>query len=705
MLTLFIGKLSDKLTQAQRRYGLAALLLLAGFIVAGVAYAAFVRPQPAGFSTQRGPDVAIHYASDRDRVLWPLDCARLSWQVTGATQVLLSPDAPQSEPVAATGERIICADAMQTRLTPELRVLLPDESERRYDLTLEVMAYNPVMWGLMALSVALFGAAVAIAFNLRLRAAWALRVGLIFGIVAACIQIGIHVAHAFMREPMAWDDAYMFARYLYHWQHHGVLAWNAAEGPVYGLTELLYVLPVFIASRFISFDTPGLMVQMASVGSGILFLLLLVVLVWRVVRGDATRKLAVLFVVFVGLASHESLGAHFASGMGTTFAMAYLTAYLLVVDAFVRRPDRAWMAVVAVWGGFAYFVRPDMLLFTTIVPLVLFLFAKDAHMQRRAFWLGIIMGGVIVLQMAFAAVYFGSALPLPFYAKSTGIYDAYYENRYAPIPAQDLGRYLQANLFYLVVMGAGVLVNVGQWRQRVGLVERGYMAALIGYIAYYLFFVLQVMHYYERFYYPTLPVIILLVILSASVLLDRIAQSVDWQRSLSVAYPVGAMALVLAVLISAWMPHVSAIQHHPEPIIQIKTRNQLAWIYTRVWFEVQHVAQISDDMVIATSDVGLPGIANYNWTVVDLASLNQTAFIYDGFSSELLLDGYQPDLIYMPGPHYEDLSQVILADADFAADYDFYPASQIGNYTDVAIRRDSPYYARMREIIQATMPQ
>ena len=53
------------------------------------------------------------------------------------------------------------------------------------------------------------------------------------------------------------------------------------------------------------------------------------------------------------------------------------------------------------------------------------------------------------------------------------------------------------------------------------------------------------------------------------------------------------------------------------------------------------------------------------------------AFAREGFSADLLFAHYKADIIYLPHPHYKELSEKIQGDPRFKAGYDFYEAQSL----------------------------
>jgi hypothetical protein len=116
------------------------------------------------------------------------------------------------------------------------------------------------------------------------------------------------------------------------------------------------------------------------------------------------------------------------------------------------------------------------------------------------------------------------------------------------------------------------------------------------------------------------------------------------------------------------------------------------------WYRLDRFVSLPDDLVIAATEVGLPGVLAPRKTIVDLAGLNESQFARHPFSAERLFARYRPDLLYMPHPNYAEMNRAIEERLD-AEGYDFHTARELDVDFGVAIRRDSRHYDAMRRIV------
>ena len=117
------------------------------------------------------------------------------------------------------------------------------------------------------------------------------------------------------------------------------------------------------------------------------------------------------------------------------------------------------------------------------------------------------------------------------------------------------------------------------------------------------------------------------------------------------------------------------------------------------WFGLDGFSRLPDDLVLATTEIGLPAAMNPRKTIVDLSGLNETAFAHHGFSADHLFQTYCPDLIYLPHPHYTRIIEQIINSPFFIQYYEHFPALELGTEMGVALWRGSRYYPEMRAVL------
>ncbi len=521
-------------------------------------------------------------------------------------------------------------------------------------------------------------------------------------VVICCGIIGLGILSQFSASNI-WDDAYMFVRYADNILAYKKVAWNPGGEATYGLTSILFLV-VVLPLRLLVPDNSALVAVLSSLVCGFLFLGLLVVTLERYIDASlAVRRVLIAFTLFVLAASIESLAAHFRGGMDTTFVLAYLTAYILISKWYERSSSMASTILMGVWGGLAFYVRPDLMLYAFIVPASIAIFAPGLKAKRNGLVLLGITAVVVGTQVGFAYRYLDSPLPLPFYAKGLGIYGDSVTERYRLVPISQLFLYVLSYWCFFLMIGAVVFINFKQWRSTISPVEKGLLIATILFILYYLFFVLQILYSDQRFYYPTLPAIAFLASQSAASFVRSMPQSTrqevrDSSRSL--------WLLIVLFLLVSLLPAVLSISrnmgsgHFKSSLAHFTVLNSYKSTWYARWFCLDEFSTLPNDLVIATTEVGHPAALNPDKTIVDLAGLNETDFAHKGFSADLLFQKYQPDLIYMPDPLYEQMIEQISGNPYFIEHYDYFSAQELDVRMGVALRRDSKYYSAMREIAE-----
>ncbi len=510
-----------------------------------------------------------------------------------------------------------------------------------------------------------------------------------------------------------WDDAYMYERYADHLLAGLGVRWNAGEPPTFGLTALLFLAPVTLL-RALGPPSDDFAVLYASVLFGVVLIGLLAWLALRATR-DAPRRGLLLVVVLFGALGQCALCYHFTTGMDTTFALAALCGFMLAADRMQRTPTRLAAITVGALGGGLFVARPDLLLFPASVLLTLLIGAADAKARRLAWCAGLVAAAVLAAQLGVARWYFGSALPLPFYAKAAHRYGADMDARYALLAADGLVTFTWHHWPLLLLAVSPLLGGVRRLRATWGPVELGLFAATAAFCVWCRFFVLQVMPAGQRFYYPMVPPLVYLACRAAA----------QWLRDPPLVITPGrqrVMAITTSLLfIGALGPTLYlGIEHGDEWLAQQRATvraesgtsaeakvddpdSDAVWIsnaaslLTRI-FAVAELPDLPDDLVVAGTEIGFIGLRASGKRVVDLCGLHDTDFALHGFSADRLLTIDHPDLLYLPHHDYTEMRAAISGHPTFKDEYERFSRQRMRGLT-VALRRTSPHYARLRELL------
>lgn len=505
-----------------------------------------------------------------------------------------------------------------------------------------------------------------------------------------------------MMAALIWDDAYLFTRYAHRLLNDGVLTWNPGESAVYGLTApayLLVVIPLYVLTQF----QPALTLSLASVLCGAGFVLLMMSLVWRYSGAQHTliRWLTVLLVMVSLLAAAGDLSVHFTGGMDTTFAMMMLTAFLLLLNQAEQAPRWQHNPIVAITGGLLFAVRPDIVLFPVCVILLKIVSKSD---RVAGLWQLLWLAAVLMSQLLAGWLLMGTPLPLPFYVKSTAIYGEAFYTFYEGESLRFLVDYLRACSIPLLLIAISLVSQPRQWVSRLSDSDRGLILATGLFIAYHALLVTPVMGFHARFYYPAFPVILYVAARSLVLLTEYMPATVCANLR---CYPFPVL-LVPVIMIPAFL--------NPAPLLLMVTRAldaESLWRqqfmnfdplaaydsrYRRNWYQLDAVSSLPDDLVMATTEVGLVAALNPEKRIIDLSGLNTPQIAHFGFSADWLFQESQmPDLLYLPFPHYRNMIVEIETHPIFLRDYVYYPADMMGMNMGIAVYRQSSYASDILE--------
>lgn len=672
-------------------------ILLVLFLM-GLIYITYFRPTPIILDTTipNTPELGattVYFQLENDTLLFPTQCVLAQWDMSNTRGVYIN-----QAGVVAPDTRLLCHIPPFNGVIAHLRVILPDDTAIQYDFKVRILIYDPVFLGLCLLTITLIITGI---WELRRSDALWMMISVMttVGIIILISMALISIRHFLTTPPTVWDDALMFARYAHNLSQQGVWSWNIGEAPTFGMTELAYGWLVYLIWQVNSSLSPIQIVQYASTLFGMIWLGVLMIWLgshshwfWRRHKWYAQTVLA-FCVMLVSLCAHTNLLHHFTSGMGTTTVLLYVTLYIIGMSLYIQHPNNLSTIIMGIFSGLGFIVRPDVMLFTIGVPIALWFFPTKTYTRQRAIGLGVTVMTTFIITLVVARLYFGVALPLPFFAKSGGIADAYFANQYVAVGIDQLGAYIYSNRYLILLIISGIVIHPKGFLRRLGALERGLLVGMMAYIGYYALFVIQIMPEYQRFYYPTLPILIWLAFIGVASASERLRGiirltwrflAVSIRQSIIVGVMVGT-SLMLSTTIHQTHQFLYTHQHTYYPP------------YDARWYKLAEFADI-DDLTVATTEVGAVGVANFSWRVIDLAGLNDTNFALNGFSADTLLNDYRPDLIYLPYPDYVQMIESIVIHPIFVRDYTYFTAGQLRLPMGVAIRKDSSHYTDLLKI-------
>lgn len=482
------------------------------------------------------------------------------------------------------------------------------------------------------------------------------------------------VAQASDRPP--YDDSYFFKRFALNFIDHGVFAWNVADGPVYGNTSQLHQLLVTLVTAFTRTRTLSALrvLLAAALFAGLASMLP------RARRYGAGN--AVLFVFCSPVVLFCAL-----SGMETACVFALLALFLACASPHAAQ--RSWALApslcVVLW-----LARPDSLLLT--VPL--WLAGQLASYRDRRPWLQglmLIALGIGASLVAFR-LYYGTALPLPFYAK---------QRAYSPYDAHflELSRLGTRQRFSVFAWAAAPLCAIGLARRDL------WNVALLGsallFVLYHLFTTVDVMGMHGRFYAPVLPQLALAASRAEQVharsLRRRLAAAglylvfvasifalelpplgeLDNDDNLTPAYYVSGTVAALAVMLvpqRGWLRTLTPalvllmaagaclVSFHPSRRALRSDERLLALHEARytVYRGLETLrACFGDAIHVYHSEVGVVGLRFQHGTVTDLAGLLSPEWLFRRVSFDEACQKDRPEGLFLPHRVYTTLNEEI----------------------------------------------
>jgi hypothetical protein len=481
------------------------------------------------------------------------------------------------------------------------------------------------------------------------------------------------------REP--YDDSHFFKRVAVNALEHGSLAWNVDEGPVFGSTsqaQQLVVLLVTALTRDQSMLAMRLFAALCLLGS--------VALLFDLTR-EADRGASVLFGCLTPVALFPLL-----SGMETTLCLLVGSLFLWLL--YQPRARRFGWAPAALAAVLVTLTRPDAALLT--LPLLLVERWRDT--RRLPLRELLLVAGLLATLLLFFRLYYGTALPLPFYAKQAAFtpYDAYFV---------ELSNRVGLQRFWLFAVCVLPLFLRGALR------SDGQNVALLGtagaFVTYHLVSTIDVMGMHGRFFAPCLP---LLIVASARAQLLPASPRLGPRREIVVALAAFG-ALLAFVALSGALPSGKAFKLDAVPSffrvsvglggaalllllsaprfsghvvaglmlvtafgsLRLVRRAELALYSDDELLDLQASrvtsfrglaslsACLGNELHVYHSEVGLPGLRFQSGKVTDLAGLVSPTLLFREKTFDELCSEERPEAIFLPHENYRGLNEEIMA--------------------------------------------
>jgi hypothetical protein len=232
--------------------------------------------------------------------------------------------------------------------------------------------------------------------------------------------------------------------------------------------------------------------------------------------------------------------------------------------------------------------------------------------------------------------------------------------------------------------------------------EKGILIAALVFTIYHLFFVIPVMGFGQRFWFPMLP---FLLMVAARILLNlrdhfSIFVGADirkvWPRSDQWAIAALGIALLYYGISGSLQLRKSRFDQEWGTFNTRLTYQQKLHDY---WFQLDCISDLPDELVIATTEVGIPSALSPDKRIVDIAALNEPSLISNfGPTADAIISQFHPDVIYLPHSHYARLNRTFSKSDAFKRDYLLLSEEETQTAFPIAFRRSSPYFQELVNI-------
>ena len=511
-----------------------------------------------------------------------------------------------------------------------------------------------------------------------------------------CLSQTVLMAFVFflsLRDQPGIDDAYAFCRYADHFLAGEGLAWNPGSPPTYGCTSLLYLFWIIVLKIALLWPCAPTL----AIGSWLPAVLMIVVLGFACVRYARSAPLNhwLIGLGFVSLctALPPAFYYHAANGMDTTLGMLTNALVVLAVahPRFGVAPKRTIAA--AIFAYLAFLARPESLAYVTLFPALVLLLGAS---QSRHRWKTLLLfGGCLLVLIAIDSVakayVFGNPLPLPFFAKRAGYYEGY------------IGDWMwnpfNYTRFYLLAMSLPLLLVVcltghRSWR---------FVAACLipcALVFCYLGTVRQIMGHQARFYFPSLP----FLIIAAYAALDGAVAQLRWPGIKQIAMRTAAVLAAIIVVVpvgarvSAWyeqklLTEPSLYQdglYEPDFLVE-----PVGW-HDSANAVLKMVLLCPMEALWTMTEHGQIGAYAPGVRIIDLAGLHDRTTLTGKSIIDHMLDE-RPDVIWFPHYHYTGMVHKLRTCPILADEYEYWPTAFDHG---LAVRKSSPFHAEIRAVLE-----
>jgi len=506
-------------------------------------------------------------------------------------------------------------------------------------------------------------------------------------LISSVFLVFFIVLYAPSRLATEFDDAYMYSRYSSNYLAGNGFSWNVSDGPAYGATSPMYLFIITLVKGVFPGVTNSFLLSLVSLCMGILGLIVLISSGFKEGKNLTKFRLPLLVIPICILSA--SFRYHLFTGMETTLSFFSNSLLVLSLVGYGKRQSNLSLAFILFASIFTILVRPDNGIYALSLPVIYLLSISKTSTKKVVIYCSSFLCLIASLLFIYKLL-FGSALPIPFYAKS-GDFFIGYAGRGTWNSIAFLFRFLRDVFPFIVVL---VLLTR---KSKLRVVFSILTPVVITFI--YFSTALQIMGWFARYYFPSIPFFIL-----ASYIVTEDQLISDYKFLKKYLMQRGFILLLISLPLyltplryeieNSWSKYVSETQLY-SPEVSCDSPNHFILETIPWWDSIQCISTIVGSFPpgakIAATEYGYIASENLHIDVVDMAGLHNSELVLSGFSSEHILSQH-PDFIWMPHTDYTYFRKCILDNSDFQALYHFYP--EVFNY-GIALRLSSSFYQDM----------
>ncbi len=500
-------------------------------------------------------------------------------------------------------------------------------------------------------------------------------------------------------DESIFDDSYMFLRYAKNWLNGNGFSWNATDGPSYGITSTLYLFIITIL-RGVTNLSDVVILTGTSFVFGLFACFTLVFLGFLIQGKQISQDSWIPILVIPVLLFLPPFKAHSVTGMETTLSLWMNSLLACSVVVFSRRCSNLTLILCLLFGYMSFLTRPDNGLYALLLPPI-FLLATNRSLWNYVIKYIVIFLIILLLDMMMKKVLFGSILPLPFFAKSSGFYRGFLgtpNSIFAMMPFCD------AVVPIILVVVASI--TSFSYKQ--------VLAILIPVFATfsYLVTVNQIMGSFSRFYYPSLSFFIFAAFISITALNTKKTENstdfsfhkIGWRIIIALIFLLPSISISFRnIATNFWQNNMMKSFSHT-PILNIEYKKistkQLPVLGQKSILEISKLLQkLPKEITLAASEYGYLSSKFPFMTIIDMVGLHDKNIIQKGFSAEYLFSR-NPDIIWFPYRTYSHDIAEILNSKTFALEYEYYP--NVYDY-GIALRKNSRFFLIIKKVLEESL--